>query len=95
MIFDFLRKLTGGKATESAPEEQSIEYEGFDVLPAPQKDAAGWRIHGVISKSRDGEREEHVFTRADTCSARADAVAMTISKAKRIIDEQGDGLFKK
>ena len=31
---------------------------------------------------------------ADTYASRDDAIAFTISKAKQIVDEQGDAIFK-
>lgn len=95
MIFDFLRKLIGTKPTDAAPAEAKVEYQGYDILPAPQQDPAGWRVHGVISRPVDGEIRHHTFTRADTCAGREDAVAITLAKARRIIDEQGERLFAK
>jgi hypothetical protein len=37
--------------------------------------------------------KEHRFIRADTYSGREDAIAFTITKAKQIIDHQGDRMF--
>ena len=38
--------------------------------------------------------KEHRFIRADTYASRDDAIAFTISKAKQIVDQQGDAIFK-
>ena len=49
----------GGKfrdVTEAAGEP--VEYRGYTIRPAPQKQASGWNTAGVISKSfADGEKE--------------------------------------
>ena len=37
--------------------------------------------------------KEHRFIRAETYSNRDDAITFTISKAKQIIDQQGDRIF--
>ncbi len=53
----------------------------------------GWRLAGTISKATGAERKVHQLVRADTSPDREAMVAMTIAKAKRLIDEQGDRLF--
>ena len=48
---------------------------------------------GTITKAFPDGAKEHKFVRADTYSNRDDAVAFCITKAKQIIDEQGDRMF--
>ena len=60
----------------------------------PCKENAGWRVQAVISKELEGEVKTHQFIRADTIGDRDGAIEMTISKAKRTIDEQGERLFR-
>lgn len=71
----------------------SETYEGFEIQAAPAGEAAGWRVAGVISKVVDGEERSHQFVRADTCPDADSAAAMTLRKARQLIDEQGDALF--
>ena len=94
MILEFLRKLGGSRDETASSAEDSVDYNGFAILPAPRKHKDGWRIQGVISKEIDSERKEHAYIRADTYASRDDAVAATVSKGKRIIDEQGEAIFR-
>ncbi len=95
MIFDFLRKLAGHKNAAETAAEESVTYNGFEIRPEPRKEEGGWRVAGVLSKGVDTERKEHAFIRADIYAGKDDAVAASISKGKRLIDEQGDAVFGK
>lgn len=96
MVFKLLRKLVGGDpaAPAPAPTEQEVEYNGYRIRPAPKQESSGWRVAGVISKDVDGETRTHEFVRADTLSNKDDSVKMSVAKAQRIVDEQGDRMFK-
>ncbi len=96
MILKFLRKLGAGSSTDSStqPHTDPIEYGGFQITPNPQKVAGGWSTQGVISKSVEGEDKSQVFVRSDTLSSKDEAVQFSIEKGKRIIDEQGERLFR-
>lgn len=94
MIFDFLRKLGSGAGTETSSSEEKVEYNGYAIVPEPQKEAGGWRIQGTISREVEGVVKSHTFIRADIYPGRDDAISTTISKAKRIVDEQGDRMFR-
>ena len=89
----FLSKLfgggSGGKASEPAE-----EYEGFRITPQPQADAGGHRICAVIEKEVGGETKTHTMVRADMCQSRDEAVTSSTLKAKRLIDEQGEAIFR-
>ncbi len=91
----FLRRLFSPRsgASETPRAEASVEYNGYTITPAPEKERGGWRLAGTISKGTGGDRKVHRLVRADTSPDRDAIVAMTIAKAKRIIDEQGDRLF--
>jgi hypothetical protein len=95
MVMKFLRGLLSPRSAppETSPAEASVEYNGYTITPAPEKGPGGWRIAGTISRELDGERKVHTFGRADTSPDRAAIVVMTIEKAKRIIEEQGDRIF--
>jgi hypothetical protein len=95
-VMDTLRGLFSGRpkgAAEAAGEP--VDYKGYTIRPAPEKQASGWNTAGVISKVFDDGLKEHRFVRVDTHSARDDAIAFSITKAQQIIDEQGDRLFKR
>ncbi len=91
----FLRRLLspGSGASEKPRADASVEYNGYTITPAPEKEPGGWRLVGTISKGTGRDRKVHQLVRADTSPDREAIVAMTIAKAKRIIEEQGDRLF--
>ncbi len=92
----FLKKLFGGgngeKQTDSAHSE--FEYEGYHVSVTPMNEAGQFRVCGVISKEIDGERKQHTLIRADMCNSADEAADITGRKAKQMIDEQGDRIFR-
>jgi hypothetical protein len=93
-LMDALRNLfrPGGGAAEAAA--QAIEYHGYRITPAPQRQGSGWNTAGVIAKTFDDGVKEHRFIRVDTHASKDDAIAFSITKAQQIIDEQGDRIFR-
>ena len=92
----FLKKLFGlggGEAPQEARAEPQ-DYEGFTILATPYKEGGQYQLCGVISKEIDGERREHRFIRADRFASMDDAVEMTLMKARQIIDQQGERIFR-
>lgn len=91
-----LRGLFGGEARpgQGAAAADPVEYNGFTIRPAPEKTAGGWNTGGLIAKTIDGEVKEQAFVRVDSHSDRDAAISFSITKAKQIIDEQGDRLFQ-
>ena len=79
-------KLFGGGASKDAEPET---YEGFRITAAPEKEAGGYRLAARIEK--DGKT--HRLIRADVFSSEDEARAASVTKAKQVIDEQGEGLF--
>jgi hypothetical protein len=94
-MLNFLRGLFGpsGGRRETSPAEASVEYNGATITPSPEKVPGGWRLGATISKETEGQRRVHHLVRADTSPDREALVAMTLVKAKRLLDEQGDHLF--
>ncbi len=95
-ILDTLRGLFGGAggADGVAATGEPVEYHGYQITPAPQRQASGWNTAGVIAKTFEDGVKEHRFIRVDTHASKDDAVAFSITKAQQIIDEQGDRLFR-
>ncbi len=95
-IGGFLKGLMGS-GREDAPAAESgkaVEYKGFSIRPAPQRQGGQWLTAGIISKEFEDGAKEHQFVRADTYSSRDDAEECAVMKAKRIVDEQGDRMFE-
>ena len=88
-------RLAGGLAlgeadTAGAP---AVEYKGYRIRATPYRNNGGYQTAGIIEKDTPEGVKEHRFIRADTHQGREDAIAFAISKAKQIIDLQGDRIF--
>ncbi len=95
----FLKRLFGfGGADDSGSKAQaepvSSEHKGFVILATPYNEGGQFQTCGLIRKEIDGELKEHKFIRADRFATMDDAVNITLIKARQIIDEQGDTLFR-
>jgi hypothetical protein len=94
-MLDLLKKIfAGGGATPAAQPSDPVDYQGYEIVATPRQVSGGWSTEGLIRKELDGEPREAAFIRADTCMSREDAVQMAFSKARKIIDEQGDRVFQ-
>jgi len=82
----------GGEAeVVTAP---AVEYKGYRIRPTPFRTDALYQTAGTIEKDAPEGMKEHRFIRADTHPSKDDAVNFAISKAKQIIDLQGDRMFE-
>lgn len=93
----FLKRLFGSGSESSAPAKPAgeAEHKGFTIHATPFKaDGGQYQTCGVISKSVDGVVKEHRFIRADRFAGLDDAVQITLTKARQIIDEQGERIFQ-
>ena len=93
-LFDALRHLFGGGGESGGKTAEPVDYQGYRITPAPQRQASGWNTAGVIAKEFPDGVKEHSFIRVDTHTSKDDAVAFSIIKAQQIIDEQGDRIFR-
>jgi hypothetical protein len=84
----------GGTDAPAGPAVAAIEYNGYRIKPAPYLAKGHYQTAGSIEKDTPEGVKEHRFIRADTYASRDDAIAFTITKAKQIVDQQGDAIFK-
>jgi len=70
-----------------------VEYKGYRIRPEPYRTDNHYQTAGTIEKDTPEGVRAHRFVRADTYHSREDAIAFTITKAKQIIDQQGDRMF--
>jgi hypothetical protein len=76
-----------------APITPPIEYKGYRIRPTPYGTNGQYQTAGFIERDAPDGVKEHRFVRADTHQNRDDAIEFTISKAKQMIDLQGDRMF--
>ena len=93
MIIKFLRGLGAGKSETSAAHE-AVDYKGFSIVPTPRKAPGGWTTEGIISKRAGEHTRSERFIRADILMSEEEAADYAVMKARKIIDEQGERLFK-
>jgi hypothetical protein len=87
-------KLFGGGKPKPEPEAEAEVYEGFRIIPMPQSESDGYRLGARIEKEIDGEVKVHHLLRADVIRSLEESQAFSMRKAKQVIDEQGDRIFR-
>jgi len=75
------------------PAIPAVEYKGYRIRATPYLSNNHYQTAGTIEKDTLDGVKKHDFVRADTHNSRDDAIAFTITKAKQLIDQQGDRLF--
>ncbi|MDR9395560.1 HlyU family transcriptional regulator [Roseovarius sp. SYSU LYC5161] len=88
------RLFGGGPGKEPAAQPDPDHYNGYDIFPEPIREGPHWRIAARIEREVDGEVKSHYLVRADTLGEQEAAAAESVVKARRLIDEQGDGIFE-
>jgi hypothetical protein len=98
----FLKRLFGGGGGGASAEPpgpggaktiKQLEHGGYLIEARPYPVDGQYQVAGLISRSVDGARREHVFVRADRCAAIEDAAEIAIRKGCQIVDQQGDRMF--
>jgi len=83
--------MGSGVKTPPAPEPEA--YKGYAIFAEPVREGSQWRVAARIEKELDGEARSHSLIRADMLGDPDAAAAESVTKAKRLIDEQGDAIF--
>jgi hypothetical protein len=89
----FWKSLFGGSSGGGEKASEPVEYNGFTIRAAPYKAEGQYQTAGTIEKVVDGVSKEHKFIRADRHASYDDAVEFSRSKARQIVDQQGDRMF--
>lgn len=89
------KSLLGGAGAAQAPVSDPVDYKGFTIEAAPLNDDGKFRTAGYISGELEGEVKRVQFIRADQHGDAQAAIDHSITKARQIIDEQGQGLLQK
>jgi hypothetical protein len=93
----FLKSLFGRRSSPGETGKETlgdpVDYNGFVIRAAPFKSEGQYQTAGIIAKDVAGVRREHRFIRADRHAALDDALSFSLTKAKKIVDEQGERMF--
>jgi hypothetical protein len=84
----------GGGRDDAGADLGHEEYAGFVIHADPARDGPRWRIGARIEKEIDGTVKTHRMIRADTLESAEAAAAASIAKAKILIDQQGETIFR-
>ena len=83
-----------GKGSAEAPAATFEEHKGFRITPKPIRDGGQYRVAARIEKEVEGVLRVHELVRADTIASLDEARTLSVAKARQMIDEQGDALFR-
>jgi len=95
----FLKSLFGRRSSSDSGQTgkeilgDPVDYNGFVIRAAPFKSEGQYQTAGIIAKDVAGIRREHRFIRADRHASLDDALSFSLTKARKIIDEQGERMF--
>ena len=92
-----LKSLFGKLFTASEDEGTpgaSVDYQGYKITPQPKPQGGQFYTAGRIEKEFPDGVKEHYFIRADTHAGKDAAMQHAVVKARQIIDEQGERLFR-
>ena len=96
----FLKSLTslfsgsGGGSPAAAPAPTKGEdYKGFTIRATPFKESGQYQTCGTVEKEIGGEMKSHRFIRADRFASEKEAADFSLTKARQLVDEQGERLF--
>ena len=98
MIGRLLRRLRPARNDGPArpgPVAETERYEGLDIEARPVREGDVWRVAGTIRRGSGEQAETHDFVRADTMADHDQAVKMSLLKARQLIDDLGETLFRR
>ena len=87
------KRLFGGGGGDGPAQTPPETYKGFDIYVEPARESGGFRVAARIEKDVGGVRKRHEMVRADVIQTRDEAASVTLTKAKMLIDEQGERIF--
>ena len=93
MLHGLFRRLFGGDEPAGEP-AATEDYGDYVITATPVQEGAGWRVAGRIATGRSENARTCEFVRADTSPNRDDIIDITLRKARQLIDEQGEALFR-
>ena len=95
----FLKRSFGGGPANSGSAGANVvaeeEYQGHRIEATPMKEGDQWRLAARVSKTFGDDTMEHEVIRADLFTSAEDAGRHALAKARQVIDEQGDHIYRR
>lgn len=85
-------KLFGGGG--SKPKAEPVLHNDYRIFPEPVQEQGGFRVAARIEKGDGDAAQTHTMIRADKCQSMEEATETSVLKAKILIDQQGDSIFR-
>jgi hypothetical protein len=85
----FWSRLFGSTPVATTP-TTGEDYKGFRITPGPLREGGQYRVAARIEKGG----QSHDLIRADTTTSLEEATVISLAKARQMIDQQGEGLFR-
>ena len=65
-LMNALRNLFGAGGTRGEATAAAVDYQGYRITPAPQRQPSGWNTAGVITKAQQiiDEQGDRIFRNA-------------------------------
>jgi hypothetical protein len=92
-MFNWLKKWLSQGTSSATPGFEPESYRGFDIYPEPMAEGGQYRLHGRITRLKDGELQEYRLIRSDLLPSAEQAAELMVAKARRVIDENGERIF--
>ncbi len=92
-MLGWLKNMFSPAAPAPPQPSDPVDYQGYTLIATPRQVSGGWSTEGIIRLGSGEDARETTFIRADTCMSRDDAVQMALAKARKIVDEKGEGIF--
>lgn len=83
-----------GRSSAPKPDPEPEIYNDFRIFVEPVREGGRFRVAARIEKEVGGETRTHSMIRADTCDSADAAEELTLRKARQMIDQMGEAIFR-
>lgn len=89
----FSALFSGGQSKQAKATVTPTDYKGYLIYPEATAESGQYRVCGRICKEIDEQVMTHHFIRSDLLGNQDDANSLMITKAKMMIDQNGNKIF--
>ncbi len=98
MLKRLWQRLRGTRSSGPARPGEIAEterYAGLEVEARPVREGGVWRVAGRVRRGSGEDADTRDFVRADTMADHDQAVQMSLLKARQLVDDLGETLFRR